>query len=480
MTVSDGFDLVLRGGRVVAGGEVTTADIGVRAGKIAAIGPALGPGRAERRVDGRVVMPGGVDSHCHVEQLTASGIMNADTWETATRAAAFGGTTTIVPFAAQHRGLDLVEVVADYHVRAERGALVDYGFHMIVTDPTPKVIAEDLPALIAAGHGSVKVFMTYDPLKVGDEGVLALLAVARDENAMVCVHAENHAMIAWETARLLAAGQTAPKFQALAHPRAAETEAVHRLIAFAELVRQPVTVFHVTQAEALAEVRAARARGVPVWAETCPQYLYLTADDMDRPGVEGAKWMCSPPLRTVADQEALWEALAAGDLDMVTSDHAPFRHDASGKLAQGPGASFKQMANGLPGIGQRMALMFDAAMRGRLTLARVAEVTAEAPARVFNLAGKGRIAVGADADLVVWDPEARGVMTDAGVRDATGYTPYPGREVIGAVEAVFLRGTAIVDGDRLLATPGSGRFLPRQGGAPARWTDAAGAERIAV
>lgn len=470
MTASDEFDLVVRGGRVVTGGAVIAADIGITAGRIAAIAPTLGPGRMERDVTGRFVLPGGVDSHCHVEQLTAAGIINADTWESASRAAAFGGTTTIIPFAAQHRGRDLAEVVADYHDRAGRGAMVDYGFHMIVTDPTEKVLKQDLPELIRAGHGSIKVFMTYDPLIVEDEGVLALLRVARDENAMVCVHAENHAMIRWETERLIAQGKTAPKWQADAHPRLAETEAVNRLIALAELVRQPVTVFHVTQAEALAEVRAARARGLPIWAETCPHYLYLTAEAMDRPGTEGAKWMCSPPLRTTADQEALWQALRAGELDMVTSDHAPFRYDESGKLAKGPNASFKQMANGMPGIGQRMPLMFDAAMRGVITLPRMVELTATAPARIYNLQGKGDIAIGADADLGIWNPEARRVMTDETVQDGTGYTPYPGLEVIGAVEAVYLRGTAITDGNRILATPGSGRFLPRQGGAPARWT----------
>lgn len=469
MTVSKGFDLILRGGRVVAGDEVVLADIGIRDGRIAAIGTGLGQGREERDTSGRIVLPGGVDPHCHVEQMTAAGIMNADTWESASRAALHGGTTTIIPFAAQHRGRDLAETVADYHNRAEAGAMVDYGFHMIVTDPTEKTLTQDLPALIRSGHGSIKVFMTYDPLIVEDEGLLALLRVARDENAMVCVHAENHAMIRSEIRALLAAGKTAPRFQAVAHNRLAETEAVHRLIALAELVQQPVTVFHVTQSDALAEVRAARARGVPIWAETCPHYLYLTAEEMDRPGTEGAKWMCSPPLRTTADQQALWQGLKSGDLDMVSSDHAPFRYDAGGKLANGPDAHFAQMANGMPGLGQRMPLMFDAAMRGQISLPEMVRLTATAPAAIYNLAHKGRIAVGADADLAIWNPDCRTVQSDETVRDGTGYTPYPGMELIGAVDAVYLRGRLIVEGDTLLATPGSGRFLPRLGGAPARW-----------
>lgn len=465
----EAYDLVFRGGRVVAGGEVVHADVAIREGKIAAIGRDLPPGRTERAVAGRYLLPGGVDGHCHVEQMTAAGIMNADTWETATQAAAFGGTTTIIPFAAQHRGMDLAQVVADYHARAERGAMVDYGLHMIVTDPTAKVLEEDLPALIRAGHGSIKVFMTYDPLIVDDGGLLDLLRVAREQNAMVCVHAENHAMIKWATARLLAEGKTAPRHQAEAHPRLAETEAIARLIALAELARQPVTIFHVSTAESLALIRAARARGVPLRAETCPHYLYLTDAAMDRPGTEGAKWMCSPPLRTEADQAALWQALRAGDLDMVSSDHAPFRYDASGKLAAGPGASFKQMANGMPGLETRMPLLFDAAMKGLLTLSQAVELGATAPARLYNLAGKGRIAVGADADLAIWDPKRTTVLSDEAVHDGTGYTPYPGLSLTGAVEAVYLRGAPVVEGAELLARPGQGRFLPRGGGAAAIW-----------
>lgn len=466
------FDLVLRGGRVVTADGIVAADLGICDGRISAIGAGLGAGATERSVEGRYLMPGGVDGHCHVEQLTATGIMNADSWETATRAAAFGGTTTIIPFAAQHRGMDLAQVVEDYHLRAARGALVDYAFHMIVTDPTPKVLTEDLPALIRTGHGSIKVFMTYDPLIVSDDGLLAVLAVAKAENALVCVHAENHAMIRWATARLLAEGKTAPRHQAEAHPRLAEIEAAGRLIALAELVRQPVMLFHVSTAETIALVRAARESGLPIWAETCPQYLYLTDADMDRPGTEGAKWMCSPPLRKTADQEALWQALRTGDLDLVSSDHAPFRYDATGKLAAGPGASFKQMANGMPGLEQRMPLLFDAAMRGRLTLPQVAELGAAAPARIYNLPQKGRLAVGADADIAVWNPDCRTVLSDGSVHDNTGYTPYAGFELIGAVETVYLRGQPVIDRMKIIATPGLGRFLPRLGGEPARWVDA--------
>lgn len=462
-------DLVIRNARVVSGGCTVTADVGVTHEEVTAIGRGLPRGEQEYDAKGQLLLPGGVDSHCHVEQLTAAGIMNADSWESATRAALFGGTTTIIPFAAQHKGKDLAATVADYHGRASVGAMADYAFHMIVTDPTDKALREDLPTLFASGHGSVKVFMTYDPLIVDDAGMLALLTAARDGGAMVCVHAENHAMIKWATARLLAEGKTAPRYQAQAHPRQAETEAISRLIALSELTRQPVMIFHVSTAESLDLIRDARTRGVKIWAETCPHYLYLTDQDMDRPGMEGAKWMCSPPLRSARDQDALWAALAAGDLDVVSSDHAPFRPDATGKFAAGPDVPFNRIANGMPGLQTRMPLMVDAALRGRLTLEQVVERCATAPARIYNLPRKGRIAIGSDADFAIWDPDKTTVLSDAAVRDGTGYTPYPGMELRGAITAVWRRGRLVLENDELLALPGEGNFLPRKGGDPARW-----------
>ncbi|OBZ93512.1 dihydropyrimidinase [Pararhizobium polonicum] len=463
------FDLVIRNARLVTASEMAATDIGLRGEEITAIGHDLRPGLAEYDAAGHFLLPGGVDSHCHIEQMTAAGIMNADSWESASRAALHGGTTTIIPFAAQHRGKDLTAVVADYHVRAEIGAMTDYAFHMIVTEPTEKVLTEDLPALIAAGHGSIKVFMTYDPLIVDDGGLLALLTAAKAAGAMVCVHAENHAMIKWATARLLAEGKTAPQHQAAAHPRLAETEAISRLIALAELTRQPVMIFHVSTANSLDLIRAARARGVRIWAETCPHYLYLTDSAMERPGNEGAKWMCSPPLRGVADQAALWAALRGGDLDIVSSDHAPFRPDATGKFAAGPDVAFNRIANGMPGLQTRMPLLIDAALRGKLTLPQVVELGATAPARIYNLGRKGRISVGADADLVLWNPDSTTLLSDDTVQDGTGYTPYPGMELRGAISAVWRRGKLVLKEGELLARPGEGRFLPRSGGDAARW-----------
>ncbi len=467
--VATAYDCVIRGGRVATAADDYPADVAISGGTIRAIGEGLGRGQVEIDARDRLVLPGGVDSHCHIEQLSAAGIMNADTFESATVSAAHGGTTTVIPFAAQHVGMRLRKVVDDYMALASKGAIVDYTFHMIIADATAAALDEDIPALVGQGHASIKLFMTYDRLKVDDEKLLDVLLAARKAGALVCVHAENHGMIAWMGRRLIEAGHRAPKFHALSHPRGSEAEAINRLIACAELIDQPVVVFHVSTAEGAATIRAARARGVKVFAETCPQYLFLTALDIDKPGTEGAKWMCSPPPREQSDQEALWQALALGDLQTISSDHAPYAFDATGKLSAGPEPSFKQIANGLPGLEARMPLLFDAMVsKGRLGLHKLVELTATAPAKLYNLhPRKGSIAIGADADLALWNPSAEVTLTDAMMHDRTGYTPFAGRRVKGWPATVIRRGEVIVEDGVLTAKPGSGRFLPRSGGAAA-------------
>ncbi len=414
------------------------------------------------------MLPGGVDSHCHIEQLSAAGIKNSDTFESATMAAAFGGTTTVIPFAAQHVGMNIRTVVDDYMALARNGAVVDYTFHMIIADPTPATLNDHVPALIKEGHGSLKVFMTYDRLKVDDEMLLDVLLTARQSGALVCVHAENHGMIAWMGRRLVSAGHVAPKFHALSHPRGSEAEAINRLITCAELIDQPVMVFHVSTEEGAAVIRAARGRGVKVYGETCPQYLFMTVDDMEKPGMEGAKYMCSPPLRSHADQEALWRALELGDLATVSSDHSPF--DFATKLSAGPTPTFKQIANGMPGLELRLPLLFDAMVsKGRLGLSKFVELTATAPARLYNLhPRKGSISVGSDADFALWDPAREVTLEDTSVHDKTGYTPYAGRRLQGWPVTVVRRGEVIVDDGKLTAKPGSGQFLARSGGEAAQ------------
>src|SRR5688572_27649808 len=287
----EAFDCVVRGGHVGTAVDEFDADVGIKDGVIAAIGRNLPAGASEIDARGKLVLPGGIDPHAHIEQLSSSGLVNADTFESATTAAAFGGTTTVIPFAAQHVGMNLMTVVEDYMALARKGAIVDYTFHMIITDPTEVTVKEHIPALVPQGHATLKVFMTYDRMQVGDEGLLDILLAARRQQALVCVHAENHGMISWMGKRLVEKGYTAPKYHTISHPRGSEAEAINRLITFAELIDQPIMIFHVSTAEGVAAIRQARGRGLKVFAETCPQYLFMTADDLDKPGLEGAKWM---------------------------------------------------------------------------------------------------------------------------------------------------------------------------------------------
>jgi dihydropyrimidinase len=464
------YDLVIRGGTVATATDTFEADVGIAGETIVALGCGLGEGRREIDARGKLVLPGGVDSHAHIEQLSASGLMNADSFESATVAAAFGGTTTVISFAAQHVGMRLKSVVEEYHNLAKRGAVIDYAFHMIIADPTEVTLHDDLPELVRAGHSSIKLFMTYDRLKVDDEQLLDVLEAARKNRALVMVHAENHGMISWMSKRLLAGGNTAPKFHAVSHPRASEAEAFNRLIACAALVDQPIMIYHVSTAEGAAVIRRARGDGLKVFAETCPQYLFMTKADLDKPALEGAKWMCSPPAREHSDQEALWQALDLGDLQVISSDHAPYAFDDSGKLAAGTGAHFKQIANGLPGLEARLPLLFEAMVsKGRFDVNRFVAWTATEPARIYGLhPRKGTIAIGADADIAVWDAQKTVTFSDAAVRDRTGYTPWAGRTVKGWPVSVLRRGEVIVDDGRLAASPGSGRFLPRNAGPAAR------------
>ncbi len=464
------YDIVIREGRVATASDVFDADVAITGERIAAIGRGLASGKREINARGKLVLPGGVDSHAHIEQLSAAGIMNADTFESATTSAAFGGTTTVISFAAQHVGMKLPQVLADYHALARRGAVIDYAFHMIIADPTPETLANDIPALVKDGHASIKIFMTYDRLKIDDEPLLDILVAARRSGAMLCAHAENHGIIAWMVKRLLARGYAHPKYHAISHARFSEADAINRLIGMAALVDQPIMIFHVSTAEGAKVIRDARGEGLKVFAETCPQYLFLTAEDLNKPGAEGAKWMCSPPPRSAADQEALWKALALGDLQTVSSDHAPYRFDESGKLRGGPNPDFKQVANGLPGLEVRLPLLFDAMVsKGRLGLEKFVDLTATAPAKIYNLhPRKGSIAVGADADIAIWDPAIEVTLSDARMHDLAGYTPYAGRTVRGWPVTVLSRGRVVIADERMMAEPGSGRFIARTGGEAAK------------
>jgi dihydropyrimidinase len=456
------FDLVIRGGTVATEARTFAGDIGVRDGKIAALGARL---TAARELDarGKLVLPGGVDSHCHVEQLSSFGIMCADDFYSATVSAAFGGTTTIIPFCAQHRADSLARVLADYHERARAKAVIDYGFHLIIANPDEPTLGTDLPAAIAGGIRSFKIFMTYERMRLHDEQILDVMAAARRLGALVMVHAENHGVISWLSGRMVKQGNTLPRYHAIAHTRGAEAEAIQRVVTLAELVDCPILIVHVSTAEGIEQIRQARARGLRVYGETCPQYLFLTAKDIDI-GLGGAMYCCSPPPRDEAAQAACWEGLADGTLYVYSSDHAPYRMDASGKLPKGEQTTFKEMANGVPGLELRLPLLFTYGYKaGRLTLEEFVSLTATRHARTYGLfPRKGTIAVGADADLAIWDPDRKVRVTRELVHDNTGYTPYTGRELTGWPTIVLSRGEPIVDNGTLSARRGRGQFLARE------------------
>ena len=453
-------DLIIKNARVLSSTDDQIADIAIAGEKIVSIGR-VESGTA-RIIDakGLIATPGGVDVHAHIEQMSGMGLMNADTFETATRSAALGGTTTVVSFAPQTSAPRLLDAVEDYAARARRGAYIDHAFHIILNDMTSPNVVEDLKSLIAAGHRSIKVFTTYN-IQLSDRDLCDVLAIAKDAGALVCVHAENDGLIGWTKDRLLQTGKTAPRHHALSHPRLAEIEAVERLIRFAEFFATPVMLFHISTVEAVEAIRKARARGVSVWAETCPHYLFMTSDVLDRPGIEGAKWMCSPPQRTQADQAALWEGLDDGTLDLVSSDHAPYRFDTTGKLSNGTDVDFSKIANGLPGLEVRMPLMFDAMLTGQIGSKSFVAMCCTLPARIHGLGAKGDIQNGFDADIVLWDPNAQTTYGENDLHDNVGYNPWVGRTVRGGPGTVLLRGQTIVENGSLVGDPGTGQWIAR-------------------
>ncbi|MFT3802356.1 MAG: dihydropyrimidinase [Burkholderiaceae bacterium] len=471
------FDLTIRGGRLSTSGSTFFADIGVRGGRIDTIAPRLPAGTRDIDATDRWVLPGGIDSHCHVEQLSGMGRMCADDFYSATVSAAFGGTTTIIPFAAQHRDDRLPAVLDDYARRAREKAVIDYAFHLILANPDAQTLSEDLPRAIRSGITSLKVYMTYDRLRLDDGQLLDVMEVADREGALVMIHAENDDMIRWVARRLLERGHVAPRFHAVAHDPLAESEATNRAIALSRLIDVPVLIVHVSGAETVRLLRSARLLGASIHAETCPQYLFLTAADIDRPGLEGAKFCCSPPPRDGASQEAVWRGLLDGTLAVYSSDHAPYRFDETGKLPKGDQTTFKDMANGVPGLELRLPLLFsEGVLRGRLTIEQFVALTATNHARMYGLAPrKGDIAVGADADLAIWDPAKETTITSTLLHDRVGYTPYEGRTLRGWPTTVVSRGRVVVDGGELLAEAGSGEFLPCGTPDPVRSRSAASA-----
>ncbi|MCB1738843.1 MAG: dihydropyrimidinase [Gammaproteobacteria bacterium] len=462
--------LVVRNARVATASDCFECDIGIDDGEITALARDLPPGEREIDAAGRVVTPGGIDGHCHIDQVSGDGSVCADDFTSATRSAACGGTTTVMPFAVQQAGMTLREAVNDYHARAEGKALVDYSFHLILNDVNEAVLGQELPALIHDGYTSFKVYMTYDDLRLNDTEILDVLAVARREQAMVMVHAENADAIGWLTTRLERAGMTQPHHHATSRPMAVEREATHRAITLAELVDVPILIVHVSGREAIEQIRWAQGRGLKIFAETCPQYLFLTEDDLRKDGFEGAKCICSPPPRDAKNQEIVWEALCNGTFAVFSSDHAPTRFDdPKGKKLRGETASFKWVPNGVPGLETRLPLLYShGVLTGRISINEFVALTATNVAKMYGLERKGRIAVGADADLVIWDEGTPRLISNQMLHHDVDYTPYEGMQVNAWPACTLSRGVVVWDGQAPAALHEHGRFIVADKPAPAR------------
>jgi dihydropyrimidinase len=458
----DSFDLVIRNGTVATASDIMQCDVGIKDGKVAMLGRGLPPGGEEIDASGKLVLPGGVDAHCHLDQPMEEGLRMADDFRSGTISAACGGTTTVIPFAAQAKGGSLRAAVEDYHRRAEGKAVIDYAFHMIVSDPSEEVLKNELPQLVREGYTSFKIYMTYDDLKLNDRQILDLLALARREGALVMVHAENADCIGWLTEQLEEAGLTAPKYHAHSRPMMVEREATHRAIALSELVDVPILIVHVSGREAIEQIRWAHGHGLRIHAETCPQYLVLTADHLDD-GYHGAKCVCSPPPRDKANQQYVWDGLASGLFTVFSSDHAPFRYeDPQGKKPGGKEVPFRYIPHGTPGLETRMPILFSEGVgKGRIDLNRFVALTATDPAKMYGLyPRKGTIAIGSDADIAVWDPHRQVTVSNSMLHHDVDYTPYEGMQLTGWPVLTLSRGEIVWRDGEVLGTPGRGQFLP--------------------
>jgi dihydropyrimidinase len=454
------MSLLIKNGTIITASDLYRGDVFVERDLVSAIGTAL-PMTADRTIDatGRYVIPGGIDCHTHLD-MPFGGTRSADDFESGTIAAAFGGTTSIVDFAIQYRGQTLHYAWEAWLNKADGKAVIDYGFHMIITELTEQV-EQEMDKLVREGITSFKLFMAYPGVFMLDDASIFRAMLRTGKNGgTICMHAENGGVIDVLVKKALAEGKTAPKYHALTRPARAEGEATHRAIALAEMANVPVYIVHLSAAEALEMVTEARDRGLPAYAETCPQYLFLSYDNYEEPGFEGAKYVMSPPLRPRETQDKLWRGLAFNDLQAISTDHCPFCMKEQKVLGHD---DFSKIPNGAPGIETRMSLVYDGGVRpGRISLNRWVELTSTSPAKIFGMfPRKGTIAPGSDADIVVFNPEKKMTLSAKTHHMKVDYNPYEGREVVGVSETVISRGKVIIEKGKFTGRTGAGQFLKR-------------------
>jgi len=460
------FDLVIKGGTVVTAADTIRADVGIRNGKIVVVGEVLSGGAKVIDASGLLVMPGGIDSHVHLSQPAFGGPKMADDFESGTRSAIAGGNTTVLPFALQPRGASLRASVMDYHKEAEGKTFCDYGFHLIISDPTPSVLAQELPALVEDGYSSFKVFMTYDDLVLNDRQLLEVFECAGDCGALVMVHCEGYDAIRYMTERLERTGKTAPYYHAASRPQSVEREATHRAISHAELTNIPIMVVHVSGREPMEQLRWAQQKGLKIYGETCTQYIALTAEDLKGLNMDesGGKYVCSPPPRDEASWEAIWEGIRTGVFQTFSSDHCPFYFEGDeGKLNPKARTSFRWVPNGIPGVEVRLPILYSkGVVEGRITVNEFVALTSTNHAKMYGLyPRKGSIGAGFDADIVLWDQNRKETIRQEIMHHGTDYTPYEGMTVTGWPVMTVLRGKIVMQDGKIVGEPGDGNFLKR-------------------
>jgi len=455
------FDTIIRNGSVVTATDTYVADVAISDGKIAAVGANLPVQNTIQVLDAtnKLVLPGGIDVHTHLD-MPFGGTTSADDFETGTRAAAFGGTTTLIDFAIQYKGQPLRQAFDTWMGKASSKAVCDYAFHCIMTDVSSGQLSE-MNDLVREGVTSFKLFMAYPGVFMLDDGsIFKALQTTSKNGGLICMHAENGSAIDVIVQQALAEGKKAPKYHALTRPTTAEAEATARAIALAEMAGAPIYIVHLSCNDALEKVREARDRGLPVYAETCPQYLYLSIENFDAPGFEGAKYVFTPPLRQKWHQEKLWNGLKCDHLQVVSTDHCPFCFKEQKELGRD---DFTKIPNGGPGVEHRMSLIYSGGVAsGRFSANRFVELVSTTPAKLFGLyPRKGTISVGSDADLVIFDPQRKHTISAKTHHMRVDYSMFEGIQVTGMPDVVLSRGRVVVQGDKFLGRAGQGQFLRR-------------------
>src|ERR1700691_179338 len=456
------FDTVIRNGTIVTATDTYAGDIGITNGRIAAIMAGLPIENASKVIDaaGKLVMPGGIDVHTHLD-MPFGGTNSADDFESGTIAAAYGGTTTLIDFAIQYKGQTLRHAFETWMKKADGKAAIDYAFHCIITDITGAQL-EEMGALVREGVSTFKLFMAYPGVfMLDDASIFRAMSQAAKHGGMICMHAENGGAIDVIVQRALAEGKRAPKYHALTRPVTAEAEATSRAIALAEMAGTPGYIVHLSCNEALEKVREARDRGLRVYAETCPQYLYLSLENMDGPGFDGAKYVFTPPLREKWHQEKLWQGLAKDDLQVVSTDHCPFCMKEQKELGKD---DFSKIPNGGPGIEHRMSLVYSGGVHGgKFSANRFVQLVSTAPAKLFGLyPRKGTVAVGSDADLIVFDADEEQTISVDTHHMRVDYSMFEGTRVKGVTKTVLSRGRVIVENGKFVGKVGAGEFVKRE------------------